>query len=278
MKQIIHYLNYRDYLKDYYEVRKAKDPKFSHRMFCRLTGFTSPNFIKLVIIGKKNLSKKSIHKICTGLKFNRNEALYFEALVAFNQCSSHEKKKKLYEKLNFYKAFVDVKHVDEKYNKFLSNWYYPIIHQMTLLNHFREDPQWIVRQLGNQITTEQAKEAFELMQELGMLQKDKNNKLRPADHAISTDPKKIAPSIKKTHKELIAKGISSLDSTPKEFRDISSLTLAVNQNSFAKTKKLIQQFSRDLNVIMSNTKDVDAVYQLNIQFFNMSKIPWKESA
>ena len=64
---IFSYTNYRAFLRDLYLTKKSESSGFSHRVFVRMCGFASPNFLKLVIEGKRDAST---------LKFDADEAKY----------------------------------------------------------------------------------------------------------------------------------------------------------------------------------------------------------
>ena len=96
MNRILEYNNYRLYLKDYFNEKKNKPGYFTHRFFAEKAGFSSPVFIKLVIDGKTNLSKKSVRKLISVLDLTDAEADYFDALVSFNQAKTHQTRQKYY--------------------------------------------------------------------------------------------------------------------------------------------------------------------------------------
>ena len=52
---IYNFSDYRDFLKDRYRQLKEADPVFSFRHFSKQAGFGSPNYLKLVMDGKRNL-------------------------------------------------------------------------------------------------------------------------------------------------------------------------------------------------------------------------------
>ncbi len=54
------YRDYRNYLQQMVAYLKATHPRFSYRYFSRLAGYSSPNFLKLVAEGHRNMSIKSI--------------------------------------------------------------------------------------------------------------------------------------------------------------------------------------------------------------------------
>ena len=74
---VFEYLDYRSFLKDMYAYRKRRDPVFSYRYFSGKAGFASPNFLKLVIDGQRNLSHTSMLKIAKGFGLKGNEMEFY---------------------------------------------------------------------------------------------------------------------------------------------------------------------------------------------------------
>ncbi len=93
MKSIFQYLNYRIFLKDYYTELKAEKKHFSYRYFSRRANINSPNFLKVVIEGKRNLSSKTIDKFAKAIGFNKSEAVFFRHLVLFNQAKTSSERR-----------------------------------------------------------------------------------------------------------------------------------------------------------------------------------------
>src|SRR3989338_3815356 len=90
---IFEYDNYREYLRGLYDHLKVARGHFSYRYFSRMAGFRSPNFLKLVIDGDRNLSGESIEKFIKALKIQNKEAIFFRNLVLLNQSETLEEKK-----------------------------------------------------------------------------------------------------------------------------------------------------------------------------------------
>ena len=57
---VLHYSNYRTFLADYYEFKKSESPDLLPPLFREEGGITSPNYLKLVMDGQRNLTKKSL--------------------------------------------------------------------------------------------------------------------------------------------------------------------------------------------------------------------------
>lgn len=78
---VFSFTNYREFLRARYLELKASDPAFSHRSFAKAAGLGSPNYLKLVIDGARELALKSAKAFARGLRLNPSEADYFVSLV-----------------------------------------------------------------------------------------------------------------------------------------------------------------------------------------------------
>ena len=63
--RVYDFLDYRAYLRAYYEAAKRTQRSFSFRSFSKLAGLRSPNFLKLVIEGERNLGADSVPRFCS---------------------------------------------------------------------------------------------------------------------------------------------------------------------------------------------------------------------
>src|SRR5688500_3950309 len=85
--EIFKYTDYRSYLKDWYAAAKAEGI-MSFRIFSRLSNLKSPNILKLVMDGDRNLSQTTALRFATALGLNKAEKDYFLNLVNLSQSKS----------------------------------------------------------------------------------------------------------------------------------------------------------------------------------------------
>lgn len=274
---IFQYLDYRRYLKDYYRAKKAqKGSAFSYRAFSRAAGFSAPNFLQLVAEGKRNLSPDGIKRFAKGLRLKREEARFFEHLVKFNQASTDEERNKWYQQLAASKRYKDIKEIEKDHFDYFSHWYYSAVRELVLLPDFQEDPEWIARTLNPPIKTEEAETALALLLRLGFLKRDNNGQLIQAEHNLTTEQEVRSLAVANYHRQMLNKASTAIERTSPQHRDISSITAAVSKEQFLEAKRRIQEFRRELNVLLSSNGDADAVYQINFQIFNLSELPWSK--
>ncbi len=272
MRDIYNYLDYRRFLKNYYaEQKDKKGSAFSFRSFARQAGLSSPNFLKLVMDGKRNLGPDGIKSFAKALKLSKEDAVYFENLVHFNQCSTDDERNEWYKRLSASKKYREVREIEKDYFVYFSRWYYAAVRELVLLPDFKEDPDWISRRLSPPITVKEAETALELLQKLGFLKRQKG-KLVQAEQNITTAREIISLAIANFHRQMIQRAAESIDRTKPERRDISSLTIALSREKFQEAKRRIQEFRRELNVLLSEDASPDSVYQINFQLFNLSEV------
>ena len=84
--------HYAPYLRAMVVHLKDVDPKFSYRYFSRWAGFSSPNFLKLVADGQRNLTPASIPKFARGLSLSERERESFETLVLMSLARTDEER------------------------------------------------------------------------------------------------------------------------------------------------------------------------------------------
>jgi uncharacterized protein (TIGR02147 family) len=267
---IFNYENYRNFLRDVYLYMNARDKKFSFRYFARVTGFKSHSFLRLIMDGKSNLSSRSIDQLVRGFKFGVEEARFFRDLVRLNQATTHEEKNLYAKAILRSKTYRAIHPLSESQYQYFSCWYYSVIREFVGLAHFREDAEWIASQTLPPIRPEEAKGAIESLLKMGLLQRDERGLLKQSTGIVSTPAEVSSLYITNWHKEYIKRGAESIESTPRESRDVSAVTLALAAENVPVVKEMIANFRTELVHVALQQPKRDRLYQLNIQFFPLT--------
>lgn len=271
MPKIFSYNNYRHFLGDFYREKKAANKAYSYRVFNDAAGIKSPSFFKLVVEGKRSLSPKGVESFLKALKLKVREAQYFQALVKFNHATTLEERERCYRQLAFFKEREAVKELAAHQYRFYSHWYNVAVLEMTKVAGFREDPKWISKKLVPKITEDEARDALFLLKELGLVIKDKSLRLVATDKNVTTEAEVFDISVANFQSEMIRRADAALWEDPGDARDVSSVTIALDEASFREAKRRIQEFRRELNVILSAVKNPDRVCQINFQLFHLTE-------
>jgi uncharacterized protein (TIGR02147 family) len=272
------YLDYRAFLRDYYLAKKAASRGFSYRMFSKRAGVSSPNYLKLVVDGKRSLSPKMAERFATAAGLDAEAARYFVNLVGFNQAQSSPERAQFYEKLTGFQRYRQAHKLDIAHAAYYSDWFMPAIRELAASSHFREDPDWIADQLVPPITAVQARRAVETLTDLGLLVRNAAGKLKQADVLLSTGPQTRGLHIAAFHRAMTHRALESIDLVPAADRDISSLTLGVGPNGLKLLKERVQAFRRELLELSALESAPEQVIQLNFQLFPLSRAARKGSS
>lgn len=270
---IFEYEDYRAYLRDLYEHLKKTQSCFSYRFFSARAGFRSPNILKLVIEGKRNLSPRSVEKFARALKLKKDEAEFFRALVNLNQARTVEEKGHHAEQLMRLGPFRRMHPIRKDQFEYYALWYNIPIREMLVLPTFSEDARWIAKALVPPVSPQQARRAIDLLLGLGLVKRDEEGRLVQAEAHITTGDEVTSTSVKGYHREMIQKASEAMDRFSAPERDISSVTLALSEEGFKQVKALIQQFRKELLAIAGRgERSPEAVYQINFQLFPLTRV------
>lgn len=270
VERIYSYLDYRQFLRDRFR-RLKRSSRATHRSLSKKAGFASPNFLKLVMEGERNLSERSISQIAAAFDLNEREREFFAALVRFNQAKELEEKEILYQELKLRRPDLSLKRLEHSQFEYLKDWHTVAIREMVALEDFREDPEWIAERLGGRVRPAQVKRSLKLLSRLGLLGRNAEGRLVPNQAPLSSGDEVSSLAAYSFHQGMLEQAKRALRETPPELRDISSVTLAVDAETLQKVKRKIQAFRKEILAMSEGHGKAEAIYQMNIQLFNLSE-------
>lgn len=273
MDIIYNYLDYRSFLRDFYESRKKCDTFFSYRYMAFKLKMDHSLLVK-ILSGKRHIAYNAIEDFTKFCKLKKREALYFETLVNFEKARTKEQSRIYFEKLLALKDYCS-SIINKEFYKYFQKWYYVAIRSLLDIYKFRGNYKALSQQLNPSITTAEAKEAITLLEKLKFIKKDSKGVYKVTDSHVSTPEKWQDIAISAYQKETIKMSSLSIDRDPKETRDISSITMSLNEECFEDIKEIIKEcrtaIIKRLDLIPDDQKS-DRLYQLNIQLIPLSKI------
>lgn len=268
--ELLQYTNYRVYLKDYYDYKKQSSAAFSLRYFAEKAGLSSHAHLKLVIDGKRNITKGTVTKLIIGLGLDSRRADYFENLVFFNQAGTDKEKQLFYEKLLKVSPHSRFRKLEDAQFRIFREWYHAAIREMVALKSFRGQPEWIARHLNGNLSSAQVAESLKLLVELGLLNRTANG-YRQQNALLTTDDEVQNLLVKDYHTQMLALAGQALQELPGDQRDISALTFGVRKKDFPALKKHLQLMRKELLDFSVDAGEAEEVVQVNIQLFPLTR-------
>ena len=263
------YTNYREYLKDYFEHRKSSDPKFSHRYLARRVGLSSPNFIMLVIQGKRNLTRSLAFKLSQEFEHTDRERDYFENLVGFAQAKTTKEKDSYFGRMITLRRRSNVETIEQHQYDYYSHWYNLAVRELVTYPEFKGNYDWLAKKVFPRITPAQAKRSVELLLKLGLIKK-KGSKYERASTLLTTGPEVQSLGVANFHRSMAQQAANALDTVSGDERDITACTVNISKRGFADIRKAVAECRGKILAIAEADAPADTVYQVNFQVFPLS--------
>lgn len=269
------YTDFRQYLKDVYEYRRRTESTglraYSYSAFSAAADIKSPNYLKLIIEGRRNLSDDMITRFARALRLQKAEAEEFRALVHYGQetepIQRNQSLKELAD-LRARRSFASGEISQEAFDK-VPGWMGWVLFAMVEQYGVSFDPDELYRVMRAKTSPEDIKGELKKLVESGGLREESGRLLKGRD-LIESPQDLPVEVIRKLQAELIYLGIESLfKDSPKE-REFGAMTIAMTQAEFEQVRfelrQLRKRIQKDLMVKRETTKG-ERVYQMNIQLF-----------
>ena len=270
---IYDYSDYRKFLQEFYELEKSLDPTFSYRIFAAAIDMDASLLVK-ILQGKRHVSTKNIEAFVQFFRFKEGKAEYFREMVAYGKAKNNEQVRKHFETLQKMRP-SSCRELDEARYRYFQQWFYPMIRSALDVFDYR-GPEHAAA-LGDscipKISANQVENAVDALLQLGLVHRRKDGRIVPTDAHLKTKEHWLSASISDYQKSIAELAHRSIAETPKEERDISTLTMALDSSQIQRIRDIIAEARRSIvNVANSMPSQIcDSVYQLNFQLFPMMK-------
>jgi uncharacterized protein (TIGR02147 family) len=274
---IFKFLDYREFLSDWFRWKKSVTPGFSCTVFARKTGLRSHAFFGMVISGKRNLTPRSIRAFSSAINLKPEEYAYFEKLVLFNQARGLSDRNFYFEQLRHAelasRGSQDLVEKLQNSSALLRHWYTVAIFELTDCSEFQPDRDWIAGALKNRVTPLQAADAWKSLVENRLVQKNESTgRWEKTPKLLDFDPDKLDFVIQNFHLEMLNRATDSIQQDTLQDRELSSLTLAVHEEDLELLKKEIKNFRKRINRQFSREDGKSTrLVAINLQLLTLSK-------
>ncbi len=263
------YTDFRAYLRAFYEFRKDGQHGYSFRAFSKSAGFTSPNILKLVTSGERNISPDATQKFIKALGLKSQMAEYFDALVRMNQAKADTDKEHYFNLLQKLTPQGKRRDLNAEGLKYMSHWLYPVIREMVALEDFRDDPYWIARRINGKASIPEITQALQFLVKEGFIEKVDGLFVSKDNMVLSSDEVKSL-AIRNYHRLMLEQAKDSLENLPMEEREFGALTFVLPEAALEELKYKMKLFRRELHtwaMQVAEEHNGEIVVQVNAQMY-----------
>ena len=271
LPNIFDYVDYRKFLQDHYAHMKESTDYFSHRYFAQKAGIRSPNFLKNVMEGRKNLSKESVLKFARALGLNRKQTEYFENMVFFDQADTAERKQYYYERMQLFSKSIVRALVTGDQSAYFSEWYHCVVRELVVIRDYGDDWAKLGRDVYPRITPSAARKSVELLLRLGLIRRHGDGAYGQTDRNVTGGENPAAVMwIRRHHKDSLRHAIDAIDTVPPDRRSMTSVVMSISEETYREIEEELKEFRNRISLIANTTKGADRVYQVSFQLFPVS--------
>jgi uncharacterized protein (TIGR02147 family) len=263
------YSDYRKFLRDSFEGKKADGSTLSYRYICSRTGIKSTGHLSLILQGKANISISLAKRLAEFLKLKKRDKEYFEDLVLFNQAKLHKDKREYFVKMMGFKESA-VRLVNEDQYEYYDKWYHCVVRALLDIVPVKDNFGDLAQAIDPPISEKEARNSVELMMRLRLVKKNDLGYFLPSDAVIDSGPAIGSLAVTNYAGNMIDLGKQALDRIPQEERVFSWATLGISEEGYETVLQELREFRRRVYAIAEADK-AQRVYQFNFQVFPVSK-------
>lgn len=271
MKTLFKYIDYRKFLEDFYIEKKRTTRSFSYRYFAQKAGIKSPNFLKQVIDGERNLTRRMIEQFIPALGLNKKEALFFRNLVSFNQAKTASEKQEHYSVMLTMMDYINEHQLSTDHYLYFGKWYISVIRELICLYDFKDDYHLLANSVYPPIKVRDVNNAVKLLLRLKLIARQKDGTFRQTSAAIISDNPMVALARRSFNNEMLRLAINANDTLPVKERNSSGITMGISRSCYDVLLAEMAAFKERIKVIVNQDDTSSRVYQLNLQLFPLSR-------
>ncbi len=274
--QVSDYLDYRQYLQDFYLYKRSQTQNqlrpYTYSVFAASADIKSPNYLKMIIEGKRNLSEDMIMKFAKALSLNKARSNEFKLLVLFNQATDPSERNLFLKQLSEVRVEGKIKsgEIDQKSWDKLPSWVAWVVYAMIDQQGVTFKTEELKTLLRGKARGDEIEQAIHSLMTSGEVTKDENGKLVKARQLTDNSDEIPVALIRKLQAQLMLLGLESIyEDNPTE-REFGTLTMALTKSEFEEIRFKLRQMRKQLNkdnTIHRMTTSGERVYQLNLQLF-----------
>lgn len=276
------YMDYREYLADFYKFRRRVSRGslrvYNYAMFSAAANIKSPNYLKMIIEGKRNLSDDMVTRFGKALGLMKEQVEEFRLLVHFTQATDPADRNMYLKKLSEHRVASKLKNgeIDRKTWEKVPNWVAWIIYAMVDQEGVRFDTQALKNLLRGKAREDEIDQALTTLLEAGELKRDeKTGEIRKNRNLIESPEEVPVALVRKLQSQLMYLGLESLYQDEPTEREFGTLTMSLTRQEFEEIKFKLRQMRKALNkdnTIARMKSKGERVYQLNIQLFPVTNM------
>ncbi|MBR3647460.1 MAG: DUF4423 domain-containing protein, partial [Paludibacteraceae bacterium] len=228
------------------------------------------SYLYRVLQKKQHLPAHALPAAKEILALSGREAEYFDLLYSAAVSKDKTKREELMAKALSLRD-VERHSLQAAELKLLENWWIPAVRAYLELNGGVVNVKQIAKDICPPITEEQALEAIETLKSVGLVKKLASGKLALTEAHLTVGGPEKAKAVRNFQRQVLSLASDALENVPVNERNISTLTLSVDQSCFEDLGDMLREFRRLVQKRVDGAKNPDRVMQLSMAFYPVAR-------
>lgn len=237
-------------LLELFEERRLRNPAYSLRAFARSCG-VSPASLSQILSGKRRLTLKSARLISERLAFAPDER---ERFLRTTDAPTRDREDR---------ELGPRQRLDTERFRLIADWYHFAILSLGELPNHEATPDWVAEKLG--ISQAEAEGALKRLRSLGII-RIRGGKLKQISQPLVSTNDVPSTALRKHNRQMLQRAELALETIPVEWRDIGTMTMALDPKKLPQAKRLIRRFRQQIAALCETGNPV-LIYHFSTMLF-----------
>lgn len=262
--------DYREFLKAHYEHRRKLQPAFSYRFMAARLDIDAGQLAH-ILQGRLHLPQRALPATLKLCRLGTLESAYFEELMRLARSRKEDEKERCRERLDALRAVVP-RELGPESAGFYAHWRHAVVRSLAGVVQARK-AEGLASRCDPPATPAEAEESVRLLENLGLLERDPEGFLRPAQPHLTAGPQVPRDELRRWHDQVLELAGRSVDRFGVSEREVTTLTAALSEEDFGTVRGWIADFRRQAQALAGGSSDPDRVMEVCIQFFPVAEVP-----
>lgn len=228
-----------------------------------LLDLKSPNYLNMILEGKRALSTELGLRIAEQMGLKEKERDYFISLIEVDGSSSDHTFDVNQRKVLSGRRYLKTEPVDEDRAELVSSWYHLLVRELMFLPDFEFSPDYIVRKLNGRVSVQEAQQSLELL---------KTEIATPSDKVLDTGNQTFSRAVMiKYHTEMLKVWSEGLEFLNPAEQELGLLNIPIASEKLPELQRRIRQFQDELIGWLVDEKCPDRVVQVGTYLIPFDK-------
>lgn len=269
---VCRYFSYLEYLRDLHAAMVQKLGRYSVARFSEDLGMGPHDAGRLLLTGRRKLTRRSALRIIRSLDLSGNKRKYFWALFQYASENLAERKEEHFRRLReLQKRFLLTERARLELD-FFNSWVNAVVFEVVGLGGELRSAEDIRSRMRFPAAPAEIQASLDLLERLELIVRDSESGCyikKSRDFVTGDDV--LGLGIVSFHRKMMELARESLEHTPAGEREISAVTLSVSHKQERRVRHLMKEFQTYLLNSIPENEEPETVIQLNFQLFPLTK-------